>query len=88
VVEAAVPVDRPLAGTERVKVYGLPESQVAAAVHRGELDSFAQLHATVLSWIETNSYQVVGPYREVYVRGPQDGDASSTEVQYPVAQAG
>jgi DNA-binding transcriptional MerR regulator len=88
VVEAAVPVDRPLTGTDRVKVYGLPESQVASAVHRGELDSFAHLHATVLSWIETNNYQVVGPYREVYVRGAHEGDASSTEVQYPVAQAG
>ena len=87
VVEAAVPISGPLTSNERVKAYTLPQALVVSAVHHGPLDSFALLHGALLSWVESNGYQVVGPYREVYVRDPDDAGASSTEVQYPVARA-
>lgn len=85
VVEAGVPVDRRVAGSADVKVYELPQAQVASAAHHGEFENLTLLHATLLSWIESNKYQIVGPYREVYVN--EDGDRpSSVEVQYPVVE--
>lgn len=83
--EAAVPIDRPLAGTDRVRVYELPEVQVAAAVHYGNFEEFTKLHGVLLTWIEANGYRVVGPYREIYIKY----DAANlmdtvTEIQYPV----
>jgi DNA-binding transcriptional MerR regulator len=85
VVEAVVPVDRAVASSAAVKVYELPQAQVASAAHRGAFESLTRLHATLLSWIESNSYQVVGPYREVYTG--EDSGLSSVEVQYPVVKA-
>jgi DNA-binding transcriptional MerR regulator len=87
--EAAVPIDRLLPGTDRVKVYELPETQVVSAVHQGDFANFTQLHAVLLSWIESNHYQVVGPYREIYLQHDKNNmSESATEVQYPVEKAG
>lgn len=85
VAEAAVPVDRVVAGNERVQVVELPKAQVASAVHHGAFEDFTQLHTAILQWIENNGYQIVGPYREVYIKhNPDDWSDTATEVQYPV----
>jgi DNA-binding transcriptional MerR regulator len=85
VAEAAVPVDRLYPGTDEVKVYELPQTQVASAVHHGEFENFTKLHGTLLTWIEANGYRIVGPYREVYIKhDPENMSESATEVQYPV----
>lgn len=86
VVEAVVPIALAVAGSAAVKVYELPQAEVASAVHEGGFENLTRLHATLLSWIESNSFQIVGPYREIY--HPLHGDApSSVEVQYPVVKA-
>ena len=83
--EAMVPIDRAVPSNDRVQVYELPAAQVAAVVHTGPFEDFAQEHTTVLRWIEANGYQIVGPYREVYIRhDPADWADSATEIQYPV----
>ncbi len=88
VAEAALPVDRTLPGNERVQVYELPPTQVAAAVHHGAFEDFTQLHTVILQWIENNGYEISGPYREIYIQhNPDDYSESATEVQYPVAKA-
>ncbi len=87
IAEAAVPVDHAVPSSDRVKVYELPQAQVASAVHRGDFDIFVQLHAVLLDWIESNNYQVIGPYREFYVKHNEDMSASETEIQYPVVKA-
>jgi DNA-binding transcriptional MerR regulator len=88
VAEAAVPIDHPLPGTERVKVYELPQAQVAAAVHQGSFENFTQLHATLLEWVDANGYRIVGPYREIYMQHkPGDTGDSAVEIQYPVEKA-
>ena len=84
-VEAIVPIDRFLKGTDRVKVYELPSTQVAAVVHQGDFANFTQGHAALLEWIDANGYQVSGPYREIYIRHEQsDLSDSTTEIQFPV----
>ena len=87
VAEAAVPIDRPLPSTDRVQVYDLPETLVASAVHHGAFEDFTQLHTEILQWVERNGYDIVGPYREIYIQhNPDDYSESATEVQYPVAK--
>jgi DNA-binding transcriptional MerR regulator len=83
--EAAVPVDRPLAGTDRVRVYELPQVQVAAVVHHGDFENFTQGHTALLTWIESSGYRMIGPYREIYIQHDPTGE-SATEIQYPVEQ--
>src|SRR5258706_14841 len=83
--EAAVPVDRPLAGTDRVQVYELPAAQVASVVHHGAFENFRQEHVALLTWIEANHYRIAGPYRELYINHDRDNMAeSATEIQYPI----
>lgn len=88
VAEAALPIEQAVPGNDRVQVYELPPTQVAAAVHYGDFEGFTQLHTAILQWIESNGYQIVGPYREVYIKhNPDDYSESATEVQYPVEKA-
>lgn len=86
--EAAFPIDRAVAGTDRVTVHELPKAQVASAIHQGEFEDFTQLHGALLTWIEANGYRIVGPYREIYIKHDSGDTAdSATEVQYPVEKA-
>lgn len=85
--EAAVPIDREVPSTEDVRVYTLPQQQVAAAVHHGAFENFTQAHTAILSWIEANGYRIVGPYRELYLHhDPANMADTATEIQYPVEQ--
>ena len=84
-VEALVAVDRLLPGTEHVKVYELPPTQVAAVVHHGDFEEFTQGHAALLAWIDRNGYQIIGPYREIYIKHDKNKLSDTiTEVQFPV----
>ena len=86
--EAIVPIDRPVKQTERVKVYELPPTQVAAVVHQGNFEDFTQGHAALLEWIDANGYQIAGPYREIYIKHEKDDlSDSTTEIQFPVEKA-
>jgi DNA-binding transcriptional MerR regulator len=87
-VEAIVPIDRSLKGTERVRVYELPTAQVAAVVHQGDFEDFTQGHAALLEWIDANGYQIVGPYREIYIKHDKgELSDSTTEIQFAVEKA-
>ena len=86
--EAVVPIDRLLKGNDKVKVYELPSTQVASVVHQGNFEDFTQGHAALLEWIDANGYQIVGPYREVYIRHDKTRlSESTTEIQVPVEKA-
>jgi effector-binding domain-containing protein len=83
--EAVVPIDRPLSGTERVKIYELPSTQVASLVHQGDFEEFTQGHAALLEWIDAHGYKIVGPYREIYIQHDKENlSDSTTEIQFPV----
>jgi DNA-binding transcriptional MerR regulator len=87
VVEAIVPVNDTLPGTEQINVYELDEVQVASAVHHGNFENFTQLHTAILQWIEANGYEPIGGYREIYIKhNPNDYSDSTTEVQFPVKE--
>ena len=84
VAEAAIPIDRPLPGTDQVKVYELPQAQVASVVHHGDFDNFTQGHTALVKWVEENGYRIIGPYREIYISRDLSTNESATEIQYPV----
>ena len=87
-VEAIVPIDRALRGTDQVKVYELSSTQVAAVVHQGNFEDFQQGHAAILEWIDANGYQIAGPYREIYIKHDRgELSDSTTEVQFSVEKA-
>lgn len=84
-VEAIVPIERPVPGSERVQVYELPQAHVASVVHHGDFAEFTRGHAALLEWIGANGYTINGPYREIYIKtNPKDD--STTEIQVPVAK--
>jgi DNA-binding transcriptional MerR regulator len=86
--EAIVVIDRPLPGTDQVKIYELAPTQVAAVVHHGNFEEFTQGHAALLEWIDANGYQIVGPYREIYIKHDKgELSDSTTEIQFPVEKA-
>ena len=87
IAEAVLPIDRRVPGTERIAVYDLPHTQVAAAVHQGAFEDFTRVHATLLDWVEANGYRVVGPYREIYMQHSPGMADAATEIQYPVEKA-
>ena len=54
-------------------------------IHHGAFENFVQEHTALLRWIEANGYEIVGPYREIYIKHDRDNMAdSATEIQYPV----
>jgi effector-binding domain-containing protein len=87
-IESAVPIAGALASTDRVKVRELPGvDQMACLVHEGSYEGFSDAYARLLGWIEANSYRIVGPNREIYIKGPgPDYEPSEyvTELQFPV----
>jgi DNA-binding transcriptional MerR regulator len=84
--EAAIPIDRPLPGSERVQVYELPPEHVASVVHHGAFDDFVQGHTALLQWVEANDYRITGPFREIYIDHCDPTD-TTIEIQVPVAKA-
>ncbi len=90
-VEVAVPVSESVLGGDRVKMRQLPAvEEMACIVHQGSYDTIGEAYNHLMAWIEANGYRMIGPLREVYVRGPESGDDPSayvTEIQLPVEKA-
>lgn len=89
-VEVAVQVTGSVPESDRVKVRELPGFETAASViHHGSYEAFNQAYGALMRWIEANGYRIVGPNREIYLKGPGDPggpDSYVTEIQLPVAR--
>jgi len=89
-VEAIIPFSS--SGTlphPRIKVRDLTELLVASLIRTGPYDDFHPAYQALIGWIQANGYQIAGPNREVYLRGPWEGIVSEdfvTEIQFPVAK--
>jgi DNA-binding transcriptional MerR regulator len=82
------PGGAPVPGNERVIVKQLPGVEaMACVVHHGSYSNgFHEAYGNLMSWIEANGYRIVGPNREIYLKGGDDPDDGSyvTEIQFPV----
>jgi effector-binding domain-containing protein len=91
-VEVAVPLSGVSAGRfGRVVVRELPAYDlVASLTRRGPWDDFTQAYNELMLWIRERGYRIVGPNREIYLKGPESGAEPSeflVEIQFPVAKA-
>lgn len=88
--EAVISIEKDIPNTERIRIYELPRfEKMACLVHHGSYNTLNQAYAALVSWIEGNGYQIIGPNREVYITGgnEQDNESYITEVQFPVTKA-
>lgn len=85
VVEVTFEIDAAVSGEGKIQVYILPETQVAAFVHRGDFKDFQIGHRILMKWIKEHDYRATGGYREIYLEHhPRDLSHSVTEIQFPV----
>ena len=74
--------------TDRIKVKTLPAApEMACVVHTGPYSSLSMAYSAISKYIEDNSYEVVAPPRELYLKGgwvTEDPNEFVTELQFPV----
>ncbi|MCP4536218.1 MAG: MerR family transcriptional regulator [Chloroflexi bacterium] len=89
--EITAPVAGPVPEGDRIKLRELPAiKQAASIIHEGSYEDVSSTYSQLLQWIETNGCCIIGPFREVYLQGPEaDRDPSTyvTEIQFPVEKA-
>jgi effector-binding domain-containing protein len=86
-VEVAVPVSGKIPLDKRIGLRQLPAiEQAACLIHKGPYENFHLAYQALMTWVETNKYEITGPNREVYIKGPGQGNPPSyiTEIQLPV----
>ncbi len=74
----------------RVVIRDLPGAMMASLVRQGPYENFTPAYQALMSWVEANGYQIIGPNREIYLHGPEAGiDPAEyvTEIQFPVAKS-
>ena len=73
-VEVAVPLRYPIPENESMRVRQLPRLfNVACVVHVGQYSEIYQAYNALLTWIDANDFQMMGPIREIYIRYGADG---------------
>jgi DNA-binding transcriptional MerR regulator len=87
--EAVVFLNHPVPETRRVRVYELPASTAACALHQGSDETMPQTYINLRLWMKTRGYKIAGPNRELYYQGDlaQGNDSGVTEIQYPILPA-
>lgn len=89
-IEAGIPISSRLSLPDPIQVRDLPGEQTAACtLHHGPFETISEAYTALMQWCETNGYELAGPDREIYLKGP--GDASDpadyvTELQQPVTR--
>lgn len=71
------------------EILELPETEVAALVHLGDMTGIAGSWQALYAWLEANGYAPSGPGREIYLEAPgeEPGPDWVTELQQPVRRA-
>lgn len=87
-IEAAVPIERPVRGNNRVLVHELPEvAAMASLVHQGSYELLPEAYRALAAWTQANGYRAGSPNREVYLEGfvlGPDRQMGVIEIQIPV----
>jgi effector-binding domain-containing protein len=89
-VELCVPIKKSIPGSDRVKVYEMPEIDAACIVHKGPYENLNEAYGALMGWIDKNTYQITGPSRELYLTSPYDTEDKAkyvTEIQFPVEKS-
>lgn len=89
--EAIVFLNKSVPEGGRVRIYTLDAATMATTIHHGGYSGLSKAYAALMEWIKTSGYEIVGPEREIYLRGPstphaQDDKDCVTEIQFPVGR--
>ncbi|HSB00114.1 MAG TPA: GyrI-like domain-containing protein, partial [Anaerolineales bacterium] len=93
-IEVCMPLAESLPGGQHVKVYDLPGAEkMACVVHTGSFATIGAAYDALSKWISQNSYQIVGPWRELNLKlperlGDQNDPNTVNEIQFPVEKVG
>ena len=72
--EVVVPLKSVIPGTELFHIRELARiPRAACVIHTGSYVTIYQAYNTLLGWIESNGYRMLGPIREVYLSYSADG---------------
>jgi effector-binding domain-containing protein len=88
--EATFTTEDPLPDDGRVHAGELPAVRtMACAVHHGSFATVGRAYSALMAWIECNGYRILGPHRELFLRGggEQDNPDYITEIEFPVTKA-
>ncbi len=74
------------AGDGRVEIKEVPAHQVVSTVYKGPYGQAAQIYQALIKYASENSYDIVGPVKEIYINNPMEVPENEllTEVQFPV----
>jgi DNA-binding transcriptional MerR regulator len=88
--EAGFLLHKPVPATDGIRVHELPSTTSASIIHSGSYGRLPEAYDALLRWVASNSYQVAGPIRELYLHVSmpvrQDDDSYITEIQVPVSK--
>lgn len=86
--EVIEPIEGQLPDTDRIKVRILEGvDEMACVVHKGPYQTLHMAYGAISKWIEENKYEIIGPQRELYLKGEwitTDQNEYITEIQFPV----
>ena len=87
-IEAAIPVMEDFDLPEPIEIRELPgEDAMASLVHKGPYETINEAYSALMTWCQSNGYELAGPNREVYLTSPgdtKDPEEYVTELQQPV----
>lgn len=90
-VEVVVPIKKSISSSDKVKIYELPAlEQAACTIYKGAYEGISEAYNALMTWIETNGFQIAGPDREIYLTSPYDTKDPAkyvTEIQFPIKKA-
>lgn len=90
-VEAAFPIAETVeARPDSLTLKTLGGGTFATVVHHGPYDDFTPAYQALMEWVQSNGYRIIGPNREIYLRGPESDVPPQeylTRIQFPVAPA-
>ena len=87
IIDVNFPIAKPIAGSEKVRVYELQGGEMAKIVHKGPYEACEPAYIALMQWIAENGKNVVGPVREVYPNDPRivPQEDVLTEIYAPIA---
>jgi effector-binding domain-containing protein len=86
-IEIAVPISPKGLDSSDLTINQLPAvKEMACVFHHGGYTTIGASYGYLMKWIEENGYQIIGPVRELYLKGPESGNEEEylTELQLPV----
>ena len=86
-VEVAVPINEEISLPDPIKVRNIPGETIASLIHKGPYETMDAAYQALMTWCESNGYELAGPDRHLFLRTHKDVDNPEeyiSEMQQPV----